>query len=85
MLPGRIKGHVRATVRSTITSGRKMGLFPTRRFALICHQRSGSNMLTSILNQHPEVIMRGQILKDDPEYQAQLQEMGMVPFTGNLF
>ena len=62
-----------------------MGLFPTRRFALICHQRSGSNMLTSILNQHPEVIMRGQILKDDPDYQAQLREMGMVPFTGKLF
>ncbi|WP_116106030.1 sulfotransferase [Lewinella sp. IMCC34191] len=85
MLPGRIKGHVRATVRNTITSGRRMGFFPTRRFALICHQRSGSNMLTSILNQHPDVIMRGQILKDDPDYQAQLQEMGMVPFTGKLF
>ncbi len=85
MIPGRVKGHVRTTLRNTITSGRKLGFFPTRRFALICHQRSGSNMLTSVFNQHPEVIMRGQILRDDLEYQRQLQDMGMLPFTGQLF
>lgn len=42
-------------------------------------------MMCSILNQHPDVIIRGQILKDDPEYQRELQAMGMLPFTGKLF
>lgn len=42
--------------------------------------------MTSILNQHPDVILRGQIFKDDPDYQRQLQEeVGMLPFTGQLF
>lgn len=63
-----------------------MGLIPYRRFALFCHQRSGSNMLTSILNQHPEVVMRGQIFKDDPEYQHELQTtLGMLPLRGQAF
>ena len=66
--------------------GRRVGIVKApSRFALLCHQRSGSNMLTSILNQHPQVIMRGQIFKDDPAYQLELRGIGMVPFTGQLF
>ena len=43
-------------------------------------------MLTSVLNQHPEVIMRGQIFKDDPDYRHELQTtLGMLPLEGNAF
>ena len=41
--------------------------------------------MTSIFNQHPQVIMRGQIFKDDPAYRAQLEAIGTAPFTGQLF
>lgn len=42
-------------------------------------------MLTSVMNQHPEVIMRGQIFKDDPAYQRELESIGKLPFEGRLF
>ncbi len=71
--------------RKVLRGGRKLGLYPARRFVLLCHQRSGSNMLTSIMNQHPQVIMRGQLFKDDPDYRKSLAKIGTASFQGSLF
>ncbi|GAA0871250.1 hypothetical protein GCM10009117_03960 [Gangjinia marincola] len=54
-------------------------------FALICHQRSGSNMLSSILNQHPKVDVFGQLFKDDENFQKKINAISPIPFKGNLF
>lgn len=44
------------------------GSAPPLRFALLCHQRSGSNALTSLLQQHEQVAMYGQLFNDGLEY-----------------
>lgn len=80
-----IKRKVKTLLSRTKRAIRTTGLSSADRFVLLCHQRSGSNMMTSVLNQHPQVIMRGQLYKDDPDYQRELQTIGTVPFIGRHF
>lgn len=44
------------------------------RFALLCHQRSGSNALTSLLQQHDDIAMYGQLFNDGLEYRGYHRE-----------
>lgn len=60
-------------------------MLTTQRFVIMCHQRSGSNMFTSMLAQHPEVKFYGQLFKDDPIYRQKIERMGIMPFSGTLF
>lgn len=57
----------------------------TQNFAVLCHQRSGSNMLTSIINQHPDIRLYGQLFKDDPDFRRRTDKMVGTAFTGQLF
>ncbi|MEM1326910.1 MAG: sulfotransferase [Bacteroidota bacterium] len=61
------------------------GWIPPKRFLLLCHQRSGSNMLTSILNQHSNIELYGQLFKDDADFQARTHRLGVTPFNGDYF
>ena len=56
-----------------------------QRVVLICLQRSGSNMFTSILNQHKRINFIGQIFKDNQAFQQSLIKKGAIPFKGKLF
>lgn len=64
---------------------KKIGLLKQERFVILCHQRSGSNMLTSILNKHPSIQLLSQIFKHDPDTHIKLQAHGVIPFQGFLF
>lgn len=66
-------------------AGKASGLLPSRRFILLCHQRSGSNMFASMLDRHPAVEVYGQLYKDDPAFQAAVHRMGVPAFSGQLF
>ena len=66
-------------------AGKASGLLPSRRFILLCHQRSGSNMFASMLDRHPAVRVYGQLYKDDPNFQSLIHRMGVPPFSGQLF
>ncbi|WKN41785.1 Stf0 family sulfotransferase [Tunicatimonas pelagia] len=65
--------------------GKKTGVLTTQRFVIMCHQRSGSNMFTSILDQHADIKFYGQLFKDDPQYRQKINRMGIIPFSGTLF
>ena len=56
-------------------NGKRFGLYPKDRFALICHQRSGSNMLGSIIGNHPDVVYYGQLYKDTPDHRKRLDAL----------
>lgn len=65
----------------------KLLIYPSspKRIFMICFQRSGSNMLTSVLNKHPNINVIGQIFKDEDKFQQQLRQMKIPSFTGKLF
>lgn len=48
---------------------------PRCRFAVLCHQRSGSNALTSALQQHPQVELYGQLFNNSLEYRRHHRDM----------
>ena len=56
-----------------------------KRFVIICHQRSGSNMLTSMMEKHSEVEFFGQLFKADESWQKFLSKKNVIPFSGQLF
>lgn len=64
---------------------KRIGLIKPKRIIIFCLQRSGSNMFTSILNQHREVFFAGQIFKGNPSFQNNLHNNGVIPFNGVLF
>jgi len=64
---------------------RKLGFYSPQKFAIICHQRSGSNMLTSVMQSHKEINFYGQVFKSDESWQQQLRDKKVPPFKGQLF
>lgn len=56
-----------------------------KKFLLLCHQRSGSNMLSKMLNQHPNVELYGQLFKDDMAFQKRTEQLSRIPFEGPYF
>ncbi|MGB7394934.1 MAG: sulfotransferase [Pricia sp.] len=63
----------------------KSGLKKRDRFIIICHQRSGSNMMTGIMGNHRDVSFFGQVFKADAPWLKYLDSLGVMPFTGQLF
>ncbi|MEO2017151.1 MAG: hypothetical protein ABGZ53_22580 [Fuerstiella sp.] len=50
------------------------------RFVLLCHQRSGSNALSTVLHQHPDIAIFGQLFKDHPTSRPALRSLGLPMF-----
>lgn len=62
-----------------------LGYHPPEKFVIICHQRSGSNMLASMLDKHSEIQFLGQLFKSDNSWQKFLKQKNVIPFKGQLF
>lgn len=63
----------------------RLGLRAPRRFVLLCHQRSGSNMIMSSVRQHPAIAYYGQLYKDDPAHRRRVDALAGIPYTGQAF
>jgi len=64
---------------------KKIGIYNPERFVIICHQRSGSNMLTSMMDKHADINFIGQLFKADQSWQQFLRKKNITEFTGKLF
>ncbi len=66
-------------------AAQKLGVVRAEKFAILCHQRSGSNMFCSMLTQHPQVDFFGQLFKDDPDFQNKIKSLGIPLYQGKPF
>ena len=64
---------------------KRVGLRPADNFVLLCHQRSGSNMLMSAVSRHPGIAYYGQLYKDDPEHRRRMDQVARMVYTGAPF